>query len=197
MTAPDGDASPPVLDRLRAETRAAHDALERSLDPERRMRTPAAYRSLLALFHGFHASWEPAVAAALGHAAFLGPRRRLHLLAADLRHLGLDEAAIAALPRPLLPPFPSRAAAIGSLYVLEGSTLGGQVIARHLRAALGLGPGAACAYYLAHGPATGAMWRETRAVIAAAIRSPGEADEAVGGALMTFGALQGWLSPQG
>ena len=96
------------------------------------------------------------MADALAEPAFFDPRRKLHLLTADLVRLGAGEAEITGSQRSALPMlFDGRADVLGSMYVLEGSMLGGQIIARHVRSAFGFVP----RYHLAYGDATGTMWR--------------------------------------
>jgi len=178
--------------RLRAATASAHQGLEDALDWRLRVATRDGYRDLLARFHGFHAAYEPALGDALADAAFWGPRRRLPALAADLAHLGMREAEIAALPRPSAVTFSDAAAAMGALYVLEGSTLGGQVIGRHIGAVHGLAD-AGLAYYRAHGRQTGVMWNAFRARLD---RLSGDAEAeaaALAAGTATFDALRIWL----
>ena len=120
-------------------------------------------------------------------AAFrLKERLKAPLLARDL----------AALPAsPSLPPLAVRLTglpeALGALYVLEGSTLGGQVIGRHLRAR-GLTPARGGAYFHAYGPETGAMWR---AFSEAMNGWEGEPERVIAGANLTFGAFADVLRP--
>lgn len=181
-----------ILERLRAETRPAHEAIERDLAWESRVATLADYRGLLARFWGFHAVLEPALAASLDEPTFFDPRRRLAHLAADLQVLGLDDVAIRALPRPFLTLPRDRATSFGALYVLEGSTLGGQVIAKHIGRQLGLTAENGCRYYIAHGRDTGAMWKAFRLRLAEeAIR--GDAEAIVASATATFEAMRHWL----
>ena len=120
--------------RLREATRACHAVLEDALGLLRPSCGAAHYRALLERFHGFHRTWEPALAGALGNDDFLHVRRREPLLRADLQALGLLEPDIDALPACAEAAALCRtpAAALGSLYVLEGSTLGGQHVDRHL-----------------------------------------------------------------
>lgn len=179
--------------RLRAATGPAHAALERDLDWQARVATLTGYRGLLARLHGFHAAWEPAIGAALADAAFLDPRRRLALLAEDLAGLGLPPAAIDALPRPSPAPIADAASALGALYVLEGSTLGGRVIARHV--ARVHGADAPCAYYRAHGSRGGAMWTAFRGRLDAVPEAGAPA--AAAAAVATFEALGRWLGAAG
>jgi heme oxygenase (biliverdin-IX-beta and delta-forming) len=180
--------------RLRTATGPAHQALETSLDWQARVATLPGYRDLLGRLYGFHAVWEPAIATGLADEAFLAPRRRLALLAADLAHLGLPSASVAALPRPSDLILADPAAAMGALYVLEGSTLGGQLIGRHIAALHGFS-GDGLAYYRAHGPAAGAMWTAFRQRLEPFGGDPAAEAALTGAAVATFAAMRAWLCP--
>jgi len=177
--------------QLRAATGLAHQALEQELDWTARVATVAGYRSLLARLHGFHRSWEPAIGTALADGSFFDPRCRVSALARDLAFLGLSPEGIDGLPRALPIPLPGPAAAMGALYVLEGSTLGGRVIGRHIATAHGLAEDG-LAYYTAHGARTGAMWSAFRTRLDTFEE---EADEVVAAANGTFDAMRTWLTP--
>lgn len=178
-----------LLDRLKAETREAHDRIELDLGLTRADLSLDEYGTILMRMHGFFTTWEPAVEAALDEPDFLGPRRKLHLLARDLAALGLR-------PEPVcqdLPAMNSAAAALGSLYVLEGSTLGGQVIRRHVEALFAFPPGGPTAYFTGYGADTGRRWQEMRARLAALPHVA--APVVVETALSTFAALHRGLCP--
>jgi len=175
--------------RLREATAEAHAALERDLVWEARVATLAGYRSLLARLRGFHAAFEPAIGAGLADEAFFGPRRRLAKLDADLAHLGLEATAIEALPAPAPGRLAGPEAAMGALYVLEGSTLGGQVIGRKVEGLHGLRAETGCAYYRAHGRAAGAMWQAFRA----RLETVPDEEAALAAGVATFEAMRDWL----
>ncbi|NGM38289.1 biliverdin-producing heme oxygenase [Methylobacterium sp. DB0501] len=181
-----------ILERLRAETREAHEAIERDLAWESRVTTRDGYRALLARFWGLHVVLEPALADVLDDPTFFDPRRRLGHLAADLRLLGLDDAAIEALPRASMILPSNRDQAFGALYVLEGSTLGGQVIAKQIGRQLGLSPDHGCRYYAAHGRETGPMWKRFRQRLTEEARA-GDPDVIVASATRTFDVMRLWL----
>ncbi|MDB5297713.1 MAG: bphO [Phycisphaerales bacterium] len=196
-----------LLTRLRAETAELHAAVERRLGVMDPHLTPAGYADTLAAFHGFHAAWEPAVRTAAA-ASPVGPavldlmasRWRLPALAADLAHLGLDPAAVAPATAddgtPAVPRLDPPGRLLGSLYVMEGSTLGGVLVARHLERTLGLAGGVGYAYFCGHGDQAGPRWRAFAARLTelAASLPPGGDDDAVAGAADTFRALDGWLA---
>ena len=181
-----------VLARLRAATRPAHGRLEGVLGLLDERLDGAAYRAVLERFHGFWHDWEPHVAGLLADPAFTGPRRRAHLLRADLMTLGLPCAAIRLLPACPLPELRGAAEALGSLYVMEGSTLGGRVIQRNVTLRLGWDGRAGCRYFAGYGAATGPMWR---AFLARLDQVPAaQAGRIADGAVATFERLAWWLT---
>ncbi|MWJ26648.1 hypothetical protein GPM19_00240 [Halomonas sp. ZH2S] len=128
--------------QLRDGTRQAHQALDHHPLLQRLVTsglTPAAYgRSLLAI-HRPHVRLEACVAAGalqLGMTLSDDARvsSRTHRLEADLKALGIVPPRASALA---LPVAATPAILAGQCYVLEGSRLGGQVIARQVRRTLG------------------------------------------------------------
>lgn len=182
--------------RLRDATASAHQRLEAALDLLAEPCERRRFVDLLQRFRGFHAAWEPALAQALpADADLLAARRKLALIDADLTALGLPREVIEALPRPGFAATLCRtpAAALGSLYVLEGSTLGGKFISRRLReVAADWLPPAGLRYFDPYADESGPRWRETLARLEATPPADWPAVEA--GAVRTFDALQDWLT---
>ncbi|GJD96394.1 biliverdin-producing heme oxygenase [Methylobacterium iners] len=182
-----------LIDQLRNRTRDLHEGLELDLDWERRMATLKGYTRLLARWWGFHAVFEPLLETKPPFVGLDG-RGKLHLIERDLHHLGFSPDAIAALPRIEALTFLSdRASMVGAMYVVEGSTLGGQVISRHVRHLHGpeISDGA-CAYFLGYGKAaTAPMWRAFQDRLLG-IESSSH-DAVVTGARQTFQTLRDWL----
>lgn len=154
----------------------------------RRMQQRGHYRRVLQVFDGFLAAWEPAVGhALLQRREWLHARSRRPFLQQDLRALGAG-ASVAATIAPL----PSAAAAWGSVYVMEGSALGGTMISRSLAAA-GLTPDCGAAYFHGWGEATGRMWREVRGLLESELADPDALAQACEGARTTFDTLSALL----
>lgn len=177
------------LASLRAATHAQHERIDRLMDVAR-MADRQHYRRVLQVFDVFLAAWEQAVAAALPASwnAWLQARSRRAFLRQDLHAL-----AIPPLARPFeFPPLASPEAAWGSLYVMEGSALGGQVITRAL-AASGLAPDAGAAYFHGWGAETGAMWREFRALLDRELDGAQRVERACAAARDTFDQLTALL----
>lgn len=150
-----------LLEQLRSGTADAHRRLETTLGlleaPLERRRFVRALRTL----HAFHSVWEPAARATLtGQGWTLAPRAAL--IERDLAALG--EAPTAAGPAPWLAETRAAdpAAVWGGVYVVEGSALGGAVIAKALRRADWL-PAVGLVSFDPHGPAVAARWADCRA----------------------------------
>lgn len=186
-----------ILQRLKHATREDHQQVERTVDLGARLRSREAYGAVLARFYGFYAPLEAALAAVDGLAlalADLGARSKAGLLARDLATLGVAADQLGALPRcGALPALPDVAHAFGCMYVLEGATLGGQLIARQL-GGLGVTPEAGGAFYTSYGPAVGPMWRSFGASLTAYATTPEREEAMVSTARATFAALEGWLA---
>jgi heme oxygenase len=182
-----------ILARLNTETRAAHDRIEAAMDLERRISSLDAYRDLLIRFHGFHKAWEDTASSRAPDRTFFERRRKTQLLVKDLKALGLKSEDIIRLPqcRPLMP-LSAPEAVLGSMYVVEGSTLGGAVIAREVEHRLGLTAETGCAYFRSYGRDIAAMWKSFGAVLLEA-SSPEADDVIVESAQKTFDVMHDWL----
>lgn len=187
---------PLVIVALRRATEHDHARLEADLGLVDRSLTSARYRRVLEALHGYHAAVEEPLRAIRGVASLaldLDRRRKLALLDRDLRALGLDEGALAEIPVASGAAVPRAVGeALGCLYVLEGATLGGQIISRRL-AGLGVTPAAGGAYFHGYGSDTGAMWRELVVLLDESSRALDAEQAIVAFARETFAALHGWL----
>ncbi|MBC5783589.1 biliverdin-producing heme oxygenase [Ramlibacter sp. USB13] len=177
---PPGDA----LAALRGATRAHHDRVDRLVDLPR-MQDRDHYTRVLQVLDAFLAGWEPVVAAALGARwqPWLQARSRRAFLRQDLRELGAAPDAPARMPA-----LAGGAAAWGSVYVMEGSALGGQFIARHL-SHTGAEGRSAGSYFRGWGEATGGMWRDVRGLLAQELDTPERIAQACDAARETFDTL--------
>jgi heme oxygenase (biliverdin-IX-beta and delta-forming) len=93
--------------------------------------------------------------------------------------------------RPLMS-LPAPEAVLGSMYVVEGSTLGGTIIAHEVERRLGLNAETGCAYFRSYGRETAAMWKSFGAVLLEA-SSPEADDIIVASAQKTFDVMHHWL----
>src|SRR4051812_16394816 len=211
-----------VLRRLRTETAAEHQAVEESLDLLSPDLSRDRLVDVLTRMHGFWQAAEddldawadahPAdarrpgfgraaeAARAAGAAAHPAAARRVDgaarhrsdLFAAALSALGAAPADPADGPQ--LPAVPDTDAALGRLYVLEGSSLGGVFIDRHLATLPQLASAGRMSCFSPYGERTGAMWHALRTVTRARVAEGGDAGRVVHAARQTFGALAAWCS---
>jgi len=148
------------------------------------------YRDLLARLYGFHAAFDDAMErapAALSRDIELPSRARAALLAEDMLGLGVTGATLAQLPRAALTPLCGEGEHLGALYVVEGSTMGGVIIARALGAF-----GDNRRFYLGHGADHGRLWR---VFLARLDTLEGEAaDAAERAAEQVFAAFESWMT---
>jgi heme oxygenase len=188
-----------LLTRLKHETAACHTRLESALDLMRDDWSREAYVALLERFFGYVAAWESAARAHLPEHlhAFFDARRKAALLAADLDVLTGDAGRAATVPLAdadaRLPALDSTGRVFGSMYVMEGSTLGGRFIAPHVARLFDLANGHGNAYFDAYGPRTGSMWNAFRETAAATVPAD-QYDDAVAAAIATFDGLHAWLA---
>lgn len=186
-----------VLHLLRTGTTAEHERLERSLD----LLDPGLDRGrLTAVLTRMHAFWRAAEHGLDGWAARYpedadeitwGARRRAGLFAADLATLGATPADDA----PALAPVAGTDAALGRLYVLEGSTLGGTFIDRHL-AGLPQLRDVRLRAFSPYGARTGAMWHAFRHATRDRVTRGGNPRVMLAEAGSTFRALAQWCAPE-
>ncbi|SAK64250.1 Heme oxygenase [Caballeronia temeraria] len=186
-----------LLSRLKNETAACHARLEHALDLMRDDLQRDEYIALLERFYGYVAPWEDAAGACMpaSLADFFDARRKTSLLAADLIALTGDKQFNVSVPQAGhddLPPMHDIGDAFGSMYVMEGSTLGGRFIAPHVAERLDLAPGVGNTYFDGYGPRTGSMWNAFRATAAASVPAL-QYDDAVKAAIATFDSLHAWL----
>lgn len=188
-------AASAFLARLKHETRSEHEAIEAQLDLVGVGLSLPVYRSRIAQFYGFYRPLELRLYAAADDAAMppdASLRRKTPLLKIDLERLGVDASALPTCCE--LPDLASAEARIGCHYVLEGSTLGGQIIGRHLRHRLGITAEAGGRFFQGYGEHTGSMWQAFRAALAAFFEQSTAPQAIVVGALDTFICLRHWCA---
>jgi heme oxygenase (biliverdin-IX-beta and delta-forming) len=191
---PDGSSSATILHRLRAGTADIHKQVEQRLDIFSTGFDLTCYRRLLERFYGYWAPLELQLCRVeeLNHPELELPARlKANLLEADLRVLGAEPALVPLCTR--LPELESLGRALGCLYVLEGSTLGSQLIARHIKKRFQLEYGCGASFFNAYGDAVGARWARFRSFLSLHAEAASE-DELLSAARETFETLDSWLA---
>ncbi len=186
-----------LREHLRLVTRDAHLRLEAEVDFDGRLTSLAVYRAFLEDFFRFVRPVE----AVLG-ALDLKPlgidyqsRRKLSWIEADLRDLGHTDESLSNLPRfEGVPTLTEPVEALGVMYVLEGSSLGRQVMLGKLGARLNISPDWAGHFFSGYGKQTGAMWHNFVAILNEVGRVPEAARLIETAALASFAAFETCLA---
>jgi heme oxygenase len=185
---------------LRLTTRAEHDRIEHIL----RLTEPMPlerYAAILCGFDAFLRVWEPRIHAALPERlhGWFRSRRRGGFASADVEWLrsvaGIEPLPVSAKQAAAIP-LGDLAEVLGSLYVIEGSALGGRVITPQLKSMLGLGQGRGASYFHGFGGETGVMWNNFRVLASLEIGdSSRDTVRACQSAKRTFAALIDLFGP--
>ena len=149
---------------LKHETRDLHDRVESGFDLTGRVRSLGGYRGALLALYRLHAIAGAALEAVDWQGEVVDTTRmatRRGWLLEDLSALGCPVPPPAAQRLDLAGPVE----ALGCLYVLEGSMLGGRVIFRTIEKALGIGSDNGGRYFCGFGSGTGSAWTEFVAVL--------------------------------
>jgi heme oxygenase (biliverdin-IX-beta and delta-forming) len=186
-----------IRNRLKTETRPQHEKLDTGSFASALSQgtlTLEAYKQMLGRWYGFYLPLEQVLEANPDWAQLDSERRRkLPALVRDLTYLGMDEASIQNLPLcQNIPTLENSAQVFGTLYVIEGSSLGGQIISRMLKSSLNLEPESGSAFFSGYGEDTSPMWKSFIEVLEA--RPEEEHDTIVESAKDTFTKIDQWLS---
>jgi len=186
------------LQTLRIRTAHQHSLLEQNAASKKLLDeqvTAADYAAYLSLLYGFVKGFEKNIFPLLKHSIIdIEERRKTHLLVSDLNKLGIDEAGIAVIPDTFFAEvYHSNATALGGMYVLEGSVLGGALIYKHLQATIGVEAITGKAtYFTAYGLETGSRWKNF--LQAFCLASSGIEEEVINKASQTFNVLHHWFN---
>jgi heme oxygenase (biliverdin-IX-beta and delta-forming) len=173
---------------LRTATRDWHSRVEGAADLPASIATRADYVDLLGRLYDLHAGFESWLAEYAFDEGWrrvgvdISRHRRAYLLAADLGELGTSVTSDWA-PSPPLPTFGH---ALGCLYVLEGSSLGGRTVARVVRAVIGEVP---TTFLTGVGRPEPAPWAVVCRALELFEALGGDGDAVISGACETFAAF--------
>lgn len=188
-----------LLQLLKTQTTTEHIALEDQLDIVACFRSRETYTELLKRFFTFYEPLEQALISAADWEKLgwdFDSRRKTPWLQADLAVLGVPTQELSTLPFCAdLPPMSETAQVIGCLYVIEGSTLGGQVITKLLQQSLNIQPEDGGCFFAGYRDLTGPKWKQFGAWAESwASEHPGQQVEAVEAARKTFVSFSKWFN---
>jgi heme oxygenase len=157
-----------VLERVRRRTQDVHRSLEELPIWEAAFSNVRAYAALLDGFLSLVRPADAAIAMTLGAAAPEGfsATVRADWLESDRRSIADGQRSLSEIDPvgddPLISGIASNSlsAAAGTLYVIEGSALGGRILSRRLQESLGIDPSSGGRYFFGHGAETAVRWRQ-------------------------------------
>lgn len=183
-----------ILEKLRAETRADHDELEAIGLSEKIMNgtlTPDEYKKLVRVHYLVHRSLEKQLEKQNVQQYFpelrYEERKKLPLIRKDIAELGMDETDLQRespagdLPDPEVP-----YGLLGTMYVMEGATLGGMVIVKSLRKNDHLKEIDTFHYFGCYGGETGTQWKQFLEVLKLEGNKPEAREQVVSAAKQTY-----------
>ncbi len=180
---------------IKLHTKTEHADLEKKVAVIiKGIRNRQQYIHLLRMFHGYYHSLETEMEQYLKNERIpdIEQRRKASALLQDIRDLGGDSQW-----QPVqveTPVIDSYARALGAAYVLEGSTLGGVIIAKMIRSQLpDLPEGKGFSFFNCYGEHTSDMWKKFRTYLLALTRK--EDQEATAEtARQTFLKFKAWIN---
>ena len=186
-----------ILKLLKDKTRESHIALERQMPLLDAALLPGTYRHMVQQLFTYHKPLEAALLSSSGFAELgiaYSERAKTARLGRDLEALGLSTRDIEHLRDcESLPPLAHPSHIFGCLYVLEGATLGGQIVARHLQASLRLTADSGASYFSGYGVDTGPRWKAFCALLTAYAARADVHDDILAGAHATYATLSAWM----
>lgn len=187
-----------ILQLLKQATCERHKGLEGKLPLLDPCLSHENYHQLVSKFYGYYAPLE----VLLNTMPWWGEigldfsdRKKTPSLEQDLIMIGCMPETLPKVPQcQNLPEVSSISQFLGCLYVIEGATLGGQIIAKHLQANLGVTPETGAAFFNGYGTKTGIHWKEFCTMLTN-FSEQADSDEIIASANKTFETLELWIFP--
>ena len=163
-----------LTEQLKEQTKTNHQLLEKKMMGRMRaMQDRRDYINLLGNFYAYFGGLEQLIQKYISNndVPDFDLRRKADSLASDIEILGGVLPKLAATDH--LPAITNHQEALGALYVIEGSTLGGQIISQMIGRQLNLNEG--LSFFKSYGEQTLVMWQRFQAFLNLTQNSPGAA----------------------
>ncbi|QDT39784.1 Heme oxygenase [Stratiformator vulcanicus] len=189
------------MSAMRSGTRDLHERIEQRIRPAEALGDIDSYRRLLERYAAYYRCFEEIVRRDRFIVREFGSERleKSKWLRNDLRELNEAVPVVgdqrSSAEELTLPDFPTRSHLIGGMYVLEGATLGGQVLLRRYGPPRGLPEGAAVRFFEGYRDATGMMWQAFSQTACRLVEAEAEIAAAVDSARATFSSFGDWVVP--
>lgn len=182
-----------LSERLKEETKQAHIEVETLIIPRiKNLESNKAYKDLLHIFYGYFKPVEEKIAFYITNNTLpdLHERRKADIILKDMKHLVSDEQLQLCNE---LPGINSTASALGALYVLEGSTLGGQYISKMITDRIPVSPEEGVQFFTGYGPDTFTKWNVFKDHLNQFSGQETVEDEIIQAANETFIKFRNWI----
>lgn len=177
-----------ILVRLKEITRPLHDKLEQDLNLLRPDFSIDDYIFVLERFYGFYKPLEEVL-------SFTSDRAKTKSLETDLMHFGINPNRIEVTHS--LPDLSTSSHVFGLRYVIEGSTLGGQILSKHYKEIFDISPDSGCFFFSGYGKDTMVKWKEFQEELLRFSMSENYVEnDVLESAKSTFTFLHQWLIKQ-
>jgi len=182
-----------LSEQLKAGTKLNHQLLEKKMVAAiRAISSIKDYEQLLIVFYSFFGGLEAAINIHIDRTQLpdYAQRRKTAALADDLAKLGglLPQLA----PPNDLPAILNHLQALGALYVIEGSTLGGSIISKMVSRQLNMHDNAGLSFFNGYGNDTEEMWQIFKQTLDTSVKPPDE-ETVIQAANETFLKFGNWF----
>lgn len=180
-----------ILEELKNQTRSEHDSIESTLNLLDPSMDEERYKKLLRGFYGFYQTAESYLR---DHSGFYSQEKeKLESLRKDLIFFNINPESVEPISLEKIPHQRSEDV-LGLLYVIEGSTLGGQVLCQHFHKKFGLKQGEGLNFFSGYGSQTMNNWKKTKAHIEEMVSSHKlNKGDLIQAAKDSFNSLEKWL----
>lgn len=186
-----------ILDRLKNDTIHNHKLLESNELLSNLMMdhlTVDIYKRIISKFYTYFYPLEKKITPFFSDEKLIPDffhRRKSSSLLEDLQHYHISETGLEFCRQ--LPEIDNLSNAIGALYVLEGSTLGGRFISKKVNETIGATPTSGAKFYHGYGPETGAYWKSFCGYLSSYASDSRIHTDIIESANSTFLKLNSWL----
>jgi len=181
-----------IADQIKNDTHTHHQALEALMVRQlKSMKSITDYTDILEIFYSYFGGLEQQIKLQLRDDLAIDQRRKAGDLAADIEYFGALTPDFATGND--LPQIESHLQAIGALYVIEGSTLGGIYISKMISKQLELNDANGLSFFNGYGDNTMNMWTDFKNYLNEQPKNEAEEEEIIAAANETFMKFKLWM----
>lgn len=186
-----------VSGALKNQTKTAHQELEKIfIFRIRSLASVGDYTTMLKDLYGFLHPLEDRISFHISPTGIVPDyayRRKSKDLLNDIFSLNNNSEPNIPLSLHEVPLIPDHYHALGALYVLEGSTLGGSIICKMIENKLGFTNKDSLSYFYSYGENTTEMWEKFKNILDDLPLDDAQSAEVIKGANNTFNGLKKWM----